>query len=321
MPEYSIDLSVPSGKLVFANDLRDLFEGEYEEEDLRPSSRGWGFDVCTELGCRQVFEAYGRLGMAHGFVGNTCPGVYRRNKDTLTISTKGSKKQHVGGICTDLWWYSIVDYDDYVRRVGASPPKVWSISVVNVEPGTYRVTQRAHLFDHDTVKTEHYAIIRRVGDHTGLKERTPLSPISVEDAIMGNIIFGGIGNRASALDYLFFTIGTGTRWMNGCIMGNMNPRKLLDNLPNSWIKVPTDIERRMRDTRLVSIYPISSYSKICSVPDNVQPDWLAAAHEALDIVMRLDPNVVHDSGYKNSNMIAEAKRIRADLDERFGPRE
>jgi len=332
MPEYSIDLSVPSGKLVIANDLRDLFENEYEEEDLRPCSRGFGFNLNSDMGCRQVFEAYGKLGMAHGFVGNTCPGVYRINEDALTISRIKYDEdlndeddplpgERVAGICTDLWWYSIVDYDDYVRRTGEKPNE-WC-SIVEVKPGTYRVTHRYHLLDRDANTTDHYAIIERIGADTGLKEIREREIESVEDVIKADIIFGvGKVNRGVALNNLFFVIGSSDRWHKGCIVGAMSSRKLLDRLKFSKTKVPDDLEERLKNTKMDSIYPLSEgYSKIFSVPDDVQPDWLLAAFEAIDIALALDPKAKSSVGYKNSDMIKLAKKAKRQLEKRFGKRD
>ncbi len=136
MPAYSSDLPVPSGKLVVANDLRRLFDDEYEEVVLGENGKGWGFDINTVAGCRQVFETYGLLGMAHGYVGNTCPDMYRIDENTLTLSTIKCDAEtwdqieaevpgeSVAGVCTDLWWYSIMDYDEYVRRAGEKPDNI-----------------------------------------------------------------------------------------------------------------------------------------------------------------------------------------------------
>ena len=162
MPEYSIEMSIPSGKLVIANDLRYLFKhGEYN---------GRSFDLNTYMGCRETFEVYGKLGMAHGFIGNTCPGVYRVDENTLTISKIRCDDEldacedefpgePVAGICTDLWWYSIVDYDNFVKRAGKIPDNK-RCDVISVKPGVYKITHRFHLIPEYSNITDHYAIIK-----------------------------------------------------------------------------------------------------------------------------------------------------------------
>jgi hypothetical protein len=316
--------------MVVANDLRDLFEDEYAETDLRPNSRGWGFNVNTDMGCRQVFETYGELGMAHGFVGNTCPCMYRVDKNTLTLSmvkhdeesydTIEEEKpgERVGGVCTDLWWYSVMDYNDYVERTGNKPDK-WC-DVVDVKPGMYRVTHRTHTFNRDANVTDHYAVfkwIRKLTKKDVKKKREPLVT-TFEDTLKANIIFSHHKTKGSVLDRLFFTIGAGYKWQNGCIIQHMNPRKLLDNIENSHFEVPEDLETRMQDVDMPSIYPISEgYSSISNVPDDVRDDWLAAAFDALDMAIAIDPDYVCNTGHKNSDQVKLAKKIRKKLEKRF----
>jgi len=127
----SVELNVPSGKMVFANDLREGFYviGTH--------------DISTSAGLAAESKSYEAIGMVHLYVGNTCPGVYQYKNGSFVVgSGKGrdGKLKEVAGICTDLWWYSVVDYDEYVRRYKAKPSKN-DCDVVRVKPGVYR-------FDH-----------------------------------------------------------------------------------------------------------------------------------------------------------------------------
>lgn len=227
--------------------------------------------------------------------------------------------ERVAGICTDLWWYSIVDYNDYIRRTGEEPGK-WCY-IVDVKPGTYRVTHRYHLLDRNANNTDHYAIISWIGKDSDLKEIKELEAESVEDAIKYDIIFGvGSGNRALALNELFFVIGSGKKWFKGSIKGDSSYRKMLSLLVKNDPRIPKDLDKRMKDISLTSIYPLSEgYSKIFSVPDDVRPDWLLAAFEALDIVFALDSKA-ETFNYKNSDMIKLAKKAKEQLEKRFGNR-
>lgn len=136
MQEYGIELNVPSGKFVVENDLRDHWKivGYY--------------NINTAEGCRKTMLKYAEAGMAHGFVGNSCPGFYRINDSAFYIGIPGGNRNPVPGsrnvvdICTDLWWYSVVDYDDYIKRVGTPPRRV-----VKCKPGVYRFTQKEHLIE------------------------------------------------------------------------------------------------------------------------------------------------------------------------------
>lgn len=61
LPPNEWELNVPSGKLVVANDLRELF----------PLAEDDDFDVNTNLGRRQTASAYAAIGMSHAFISNT----------------------------------------------------------------------------------------------------------------------------------------------------------------------------------------------------------------------------------------------------------
>lgn len=178
--DVSVELNIPSGKMVFANDLRRWFKihGSY--------------NINLDVGIVRTIQAYEKVGMAHGFVGNTCPRIYKENETSISISAsplenkwdEDSKKyidrddeevkketpsgEDVGGICTDLWWYSVVDYNDFrVRFLNTGGTlKAFkefvkrSCTVVDVTPGVFTVQ---HFFVHkdETLVGEplHYAKI------------------------------------------------------------------------------------------------------------------------------------------------------------------
>ncbi len=168
LPPTEWELNVPSGKLVIANDLRELFPLP-EDED---------FDINTPLGCRQTALAYAANGLSHAYVGNTCPGVYSCGKNTFKIVNPPSnekwngeeyvkvtpkpkfKGKRIAGICTDLWWYSICDYEEFRRRCRRFKHKVgdFNTDVVNVKPGVYRFRHnedaREHKEDEERVYTQ-----------------------------------------------------------------------------------------------------------------------------------------------------------------------
>ncbi|KKL57029.1 hypothetical protein LCGC14_2239470, partial [marine sediment metagenome] len=100
------ELNVPSGQIVATDDLRPLFDilGDY--------------DINTDEGCRLTTLAYEQIGCAHGFVGNSCPGIYKQgNKYIIANGGHDRDGEQVGSIGTDLWWYSIVDADEFKRRI------------------------------------------------------------------------------------------------------------------------------------------------------------------------------------------------------------
>lgn len=193
LPTTTWELNVPSGKLVVANDLRDVF----------PMSESVS-SVNMILGQHETALAYSRVGMSHASVGNSCPSVYRRDAEHYTISggvpeeyksstylgKEGDEYKYenvewaegeyeaaveamgedVASICTDLWWYSIVDYDEYIRRSAFvfgedSARRVkeeldgWTVSVVDVKPGVYKFVHN-NARDDDTTEYATFEWVR-----------------------------------------------------------------------------------------------------------------------------------------------------------------
>lgn len=176
LPPYSVELDFPSGKMVFANDFRQFYEDELPEKERHLRDNG-------RYASKIVFDSYGSIGMGHGYVGNSCPNVYRRKDGRVVIGNPGYiwgteangwedtelplEGEEVGGICTDLWWYSVADAADLKGR-GLDFTNEWvknNISIVEVEPGRYRLTHIAHTINmDDTSKPRDYAILERIGD-------------------------------------------------------------------------------------------------------------------------------------------------------------
>jgi hypothetical protein len=84
---------------------------------------------------------------------------------------------------------------------------------------------------------------------------------------------------------LFFTIGNGYEWENGKLE-NVFPEEDRDR----WFPEGSDPEFHYRieafekewykSNPYTNWYPISEYSHICNVPENVAPEWLAICIEA-----------------------------------------
>lgn len=144
------ELNVPSGKILVANDLREWF----------PISEKHNINVF--LGCHLTTLAYAGIGMSHGFVRNTWPSVYWEEtrfvignyheelwdgEDMVENPEPCPWEASVADICTDLWWYSICDSDEFERRREHYTPSVAmkdlleQITVVDVRPGVYRFRQ------------------------------------------------------------------------------------------------------------------------------------------------------------------------------------
>ncbi len=224
-----IELNVPSGKIVAADDLREWF-------DIFGS-----FNINSSMGCRLSTEQYARIGCAHGYVGNSCPGIYQVDNSKFIIATCGHDEKaeaednendgtiHPGGkrvasIVTDLWWYSLVDGDEFKRRAGSMPKKEYGHpDVFKVKPGVYRVRH----FTHDHKKMPNRDDWKVYAEFEWVRDPDPVHDYKADfDAMnftVGQVIhrsvkdyprlYGG-GERGvrSKADHIMNVIGGGADW-------------------------------------------------------------------------------------------------------------
>jgi hypothetical protein len=143
MPPYSFEINIPSGRLVIANDLREFFPKLEKTQSLNDN-----------VGTRVRSLALASLNLAHGFVGNSCPGIFRITPGLLEIGTDGHldteevphEGERLGYVCTDLWWYSLADLAEVEAR---GYPRREQDTIVEVPRGRYRITHMYHTFDED----------------------------------------------------------------------------------------------------------------------------------------------------------------------------
>ena len=144
---FELKLNVPSGKIVFANDLRSLFPELDKDQDysIRDETKSMLY----------TSNYYAPHGLIQVFISNTSPRI-NQNGNTFIInpfaewdeetderiSPEGFTK--IGYICTDLWWWSAMDYDHYVALSESLDEEQkeflnkW-IVVANVDPGVYTI--------------------------------------------------------------------------------------------------------------------------------------------------------------------------------------
>lgn len=148
------EVCFPSGKVIITDDLRPVYDGFDDREETK------GFaSYNSALGQHQVIQSFAALGCAFGPVGNSCPDLYRTGPDSYVIANLGWENdddeddeasppvpdgwEKLAWVCTDLWAYSIADYDAWLAR-GGDPSKLgWSDSVIELPPGTYRFTHHS----------------------------------------------------------------------------------------------------------------------------------------------------------------------------------
>lgn len=326
IPEYSVQIDVPSGELVFANDLRAFFPVyDYFNVNLKSETKR-----CT--------EAYSKEQCAHVYVGNSCPSVHRlderslvlgvyadgadgevwdeKKEDFVKIPEKEATKrrlpgEYVASVCTDLWWYSACDLSILKERFehfNKNPEFTWDqlmkhCDVVKVEPGRYEFSARKHLCDDSNFdEPAVYSRIRRVGPAKRKRAKIAAPPAyGVEDTLahMKRSYPNLYPHRYLALSHLFCTIGGGYRWVNGILLND----KVKGRGKAEWAPVP--------EGEKVSFYPISEYSKCLNVPGDVRPDWLEAVRETMEMV------IAKDAGDHRKNNVKMAKKVLKDLRKRF----
>lgn len=121
---YDFSLNIPSKKLVFMNDIRQVFKTEREDK--------YTVSINSELGKKRECEEYVKNNMAYFYVGNTSPTIYQhKTKNEIIIDPDNVKLKwnseedtikkineydERGYICTDLWAVCMADHDDFMTR-------------------------------------------------------------------------------------------------------------------------------------------------------------------------------------------------------------
>lgn len=138
--KLEIAVDFPSGKMIIGNDFR--------KNVLQPGKDAGGEGLSHQTWIKVIAEFYGEQGMLHSFVGNTCPLIYQHNSEIVIGSPSCDNKSNnmhpvdwpiKGSITTDLWWFSIMDYDRYFNS-GGSKEDIKHNTILHVEPGRYIMT-------------------------------------------------------------------------------------------------------------------------------------------------------------------------------------
>jgi len=142
------------------------------------------------------------------------------------------------------------------------------------------------------------------------------------------------------LDQLFLVIGNGYYWEDGQLVNRfertddevISERELFDQeMAQSRAELVEALEKmndQVMADRILSImeelhaparlclYTICrEYSKVFRVPDDVEPDWLAAAYKAIGMVLTAKPEQLHGNQAEEVELAKEAYEI---LRHRFG---
>lgn len=291
MPAYSVLLNVPSGKIVFANDLRDLVDVDDPDESVN-----------SKLGCKLTTQAYEKAGMVHISVGNTCPGVFREPDGSLTVACRyideedpmmtdeeyqrldaELDKTRVASICTDLWWYCAMDYDHYVARCAATGTslKENAIDIVEVEPGVYEFTDE--MPNRDAPGETVFSRITKSDKAAPVLESEEGEAATFSESRVMRAIekVRHMWPGTASLEYMFCTLGNGYDWLGGHLrnQAGRDDEEPYDRLTPTWKPkhIFDDSAIPVFPSAPDSIYPMSwQYpGKLGIAPLNIDPWWLA----------------------------------------------
>jgi hypothetical protein len=143
--ELVFELAIPSGRLLLGNDLRDWFDAQVPD----------GAPSCNSVAGEAIaIAAMAQAGLAWGPVGNSCPSLLKIGADRYAIARYDDEEpaiegEQLGWVCTDIWAYSIADFDDWVSKGGDPENVPHGATVIAVRPGVYRFTHHTGLSGFD----------------------------------------------------------------------------------------------------------------------------------------------------------------------------
>ena len=297
---YAVLIDVPSGEIVFANDLRALVDVEDN------------YDVNSSIGVKRTTESYATDGMAHILVGNTCPTVFKTGHG-LSVSLNNDWDdengdldigEEQGSICTDLWWYSAMDKDLFEARCAELnvDPKDYMDFSVKVDPGVYSFSDEQADRDADgVVHLSH--IVRSTEKAPKLKKRDFGPSDTLEDsqfwkeieALKKSPLFKG--NRNYTLADILTVLGNGYEWSQGGLRNRdgqitdtpFRPKQEAVENPRDTSFIPElpDFEFGFRAKDLA--YPMSfGYNTLLNAPENADPYWIAGTMMYLKSALQQD---------------------------------
>lgn len=162
-PEIKAVISVPSGRLVFAN----FFKGV-------PATKGPGGEGVGAMAYKHETRHYAKYNVAHAFCGNTSPRIFVSSKrDKVVIGRPALDHKtfqdvpdpwpdykQAGAITTEAWSWAAA-CEDTVRMFEEQVPVALKLKVL---PGQYRIIQQYHLANHnDITHPLVYGVLERIG--------------------------------------------------------------------------------------------------------------------------------------------------------------
>lgn len=294
--EIVFELNVPSGIMVAGNDFRPHFDflGDYN---------------INEIGERiKTTKAMEKIGCAHAFVGNSCPGVYKTGENTFIIAAHGYDEEtdeninpegiEVANTGGDISWYSIVDKDEFIRR---GCEGVYSYNEIVVNPGVYRFTHNL-AFNDEYDKATIYTEIEWIRPPDPVKDYQ--KEWLEKNFTAGQIIYNSIlrsptlygSNAVQRVANCIFCLENGDDWHeNGFVQYDPD---MLSNAPE--IKIPDFDKLYYWSSMLFEDRAICKAAGIGKKIINLNPSFLALARNVLKCIIKYGSR-----GYPKNQEIAQ----------------
>ena len=163
-----LDFECHSGKIIvddwFGGMSREPYDDCYD-------------DIGITSGIIKTMKNFHKHKILHGFVGNSCPSLYWDSKDeVLEVGTIYNSPEddfiepepinknlvNVGGVCTDLWWYAIMDFDDYVTAGGDPNYDNWTNNIIEIPKGKYQLEHYYSISVQGYHPNQPYAILKKI---------------------------------------------------------------------------------------------------------------------------------------------------------------
>lgn len=235
----------------------------------------------------------------------------RTRSSSLGRDKDSPRGTHVASICTDLWWYSIVDYDEFKRR--GCEGEYSDAQLVSTKPGVYRFTHY-NTYSASYQKPHVYAKIEWVRDPDPVKDYA--SVWDKQNFTAGQVIaisiekyptlYGGPDGVRRVAEHILCVIGGGGDWHeNGFLL--YDPELSSDQ---------EDVQIPLFDGAY-DWYPMCRYSNLCRAAGigdyeiKLNPSFLALAYNVANCIVK------HGS-IKHPENVEIAKRCIEGLNKKYG---
>lgn len=294
MKKRATILPVPSGRVVFANDLRPL-TGVVKKHNVN-----------TEQGMHNMSMEYAVYGMGFIFSGNSDPEIVRSDEG-IEITTRPGDSPSLGSVSTGLWWVCAMDEQTFLRRCETMghDPESFSPIVVDVPAGVHIMSQEDHDGD-GLISRIKFIPELSVNELTFLEEPDFSTSNTFEDSMIWKSVKSMPFGRNANLQDLFTVLGNGYRWHHGQMTNpdghdtdtpfakklpkSENVADLLPRIPELPGFVPGI--RGMKGSCVLH----EDYPKLGAAPLNADPHALALGMMFAKTFLSLDPALITGLG-------------------------